>query len=90
MAWLQNGVLEAARACWARVRGTRRDSDTSSSSGPQGRQVSHHTYMGSHTSMGSFHSPVYLSSPLDWDLPIPLYNSRMPTAHHQVFSTMVD
>ncbi len=90
MAWLQNGVLEAVRAYWVRVRGARRDSDTSSSSGRQGRQVSHHTCMGSHTCTGSFHSPVCLSSPLDWGLPIPLYNNRRPTAHLQVFSTKAD
>ena len=88
MAWLQNGTLEAVRVCWARVRGTRRDSDTSSSSGRQGRQVSRHTYMGSHTSMGSFHSPACLPSPLGWDPLAQLYSSRMPTAHPQVSSTM--
>ncbi len=49
VAWLQNGVLEAARVCCTRVRGARRESDTSSSSGRQGRQVSHHTYRDSHT-----------------------------------------
>ena len=65
VAWLQNGVLEAARVCWTRVRGARRDSDTSSSSGRQGRQVSHHIYRDTHTSMGSFRSPVCLPSPLD-------------------------
>ncbi len=32
VAWLQNGVLEAARVCWTRMRGARRESDTSSSS----------------------------------------------------------
>ena len=65
VAWLQNGTLEAFRVCWARVRGTRRDSDTSSTTGRQGRQVSHHTYKDTHTRMGSFRSPVCLSSPLD-------------------------
>jgi hypothetical protein len=65
VAWLQNGTLETFRVCWARVRGTRRDSDTSSTSGRQGRQVSHHTYRDTHTSMGSFRSPVCLPSPLD-------------------------
>jgi len=88
MAWLQNGTLEAVRVCWARVRGTRRDSDTSSSSGRQGRQVSHHTYRDSHTGMGSFHSPVFLPSLLDLDPLTQLYSSRMPTAHPLVFSTM--
>ena len=65
VAWLQNGTLETFRVCWARVRGTRRDSDTSSTTGRQGRQVSHHTYRDTHTRMGSFRSPVCLSSPLD-------------------------
>jgi hypothetical protein len=65
VAWLQNGTLETFRVCWARVRGTRRDSDTSSTTGRQGRQVSHHTYRDTHTSMGSFRSPVCLPSPLD-------------------------
>jgi hypothetical protein len=88
MAWLQNGVLEAARVCWTRVRGARRESDTSTSSGRHGRQVSHRTYMDSHTSMGSFHSPVCLPSPLDWGPLTQLYSSRMPIAHHQVSSTM--
>jgi hypothetical protein len=88
MAWLQNGVLEAARVCWTRVRGARRESETSSSSGRQGRQVSHHTYMGSRTSMGSFRSPVCLLSPLDWDPLAQLYSSKMPAAHPQESSTM--
>ncbi len=90
MAWLQNGVLDAVRACWVRVRGARRDSDTSSSSNRQGRQVSHHTCTGSHTYTGSFHSPICLSSPLDWGLPIPLYENRRQAAHRQVFSTTAD
>ena len=64
VAWLQNGTLETFRVCWARVRGTRRDSDTSSTTGRQGRQVSHHTYRDTHTRMGSFRSPVCLPSPL--------------------------
>jgi hypothetical protein len=87
VAWLQNGVLEAMRVCWTRVRGARRESDTSSSSGRQGRQVSHHTCMDIHTSMGSFHFLVCLPSPLDLDPLTLLCRSRRPIAHPQGFST---
>ena len=87
VAWLQNGVLEAMRVCWTRVRGARRESDTSSSSGRQGRQVSHHTCRDIHTSMGSFHFLVCLPSPLDLDPLTLLCRSRRPIAHPQGFST---
>ena len=87
MAWLQNGALEAMRVCWTRVRGARRESDTSSSSGRQGRQVSHHTCRDIHTSMGSFHFLVCLPSPLDLDPLTQLCRSRRPIAHPQGFST---
>ena len=87
VAWLQNGVLEAMRVCWTRVRGARRESDTSSSSGRQGRQVSHHTCRDIHTSMGSFHFLVCLPSPLDLDPLTLLCRSRRPIAHPQVSST---
>ncbi len=87
MAWLQSGTLEAFRVCWARVRGSRRDSDTSSTSGRHGRQVSHHTCRDSHTSMDTFHFLVCLPSPLDLDPLTLLCRSRRPIAHPRGFST---